>query len=583
MTDAVDPEPDARPEANLDRATDTEARAVDDTSASSGHQTGRVTGDPSVLPRPQGDRRHRDPLVGIDLGGVRILGVLGEGGMGRVYLGEQVSPARQVAVKVVQLWITTEAARRRFAQEAAIQSRLDHPAIAQCFSVGTHESALGPLPYTVMELVRGAKPITVHAREHSLPLDERLRLFKLACEGVAHGHERGVVHRDLKPGNILVGDDGRPKVIDFGIARAPEDELAAQTRATRTGQLLGTLHYMAPEQFVAGKGTPVVDARTDVYALGVVLYELISGARPYELEGKLMHEASRIVRKVEPRSLRSRDRSCPRDVSLIADRCLPKDPRDRYRDAGELATDIGRHLNGEGLLHARPRAFGQFRHAVGRRRRWALPAVAGLGLMAGLMWLQTGEAPVMLGSLGWRAAGRPDDQRVFEHVKAAVAEGRVGHTEIIGGVGYGTEYSDMAPPGGILVGMRVSIGKFGKGYRYEAVGSIEPIYRTPAGLVSGQRHGQLTGETTEFLAEEGYAVSGLVLHAPHRIEGFRILFSRMRDDGLGFDPTDGYVSEKFLLVPEGSPKIDTDGKLAVGVSGWWAKTEMRGIRLHVMP
>jgi hypothetical protein len=434
-----------------------------------------------------------------------------------------------------------------------------------------------------MELVRGAKPITVNAREHSLPIDERLRLFKLACEGVAHGHERGVVHRDLKPGNILVGDDGHPKVIDFGIARGMEDDLAAQTRVTRTGQLVGTLHFMAPEQFVDGKGTPVIDARTDVYALGVVLYELVSGVRPYELDGRLMHEASRIVREVEPRSLRSLDRSCPRDVSLIADRCLRKDPRDRYRDASDLATDIGRYLNGERLLHANPNALGRLWRAVARRRSWAVPVAAGVGIAAGLAWLRTGDAPVMLGLIGQRLTGGADNQRVFERVQAAVTEGRVGRTQIIGGVGYGTEYSDMAPPGGILVGMRVSIGKFGKGYRYEAVGSIEPIYRTAAGLVSGQRHGQPVGETTEFLAEDGYGISGLVLHAPHRIEGFRILFSRIRDDGLSFDPSDGYVSDKFLLVPEGSPRIDTDGKLAVGVSGWWAKTEMRGIGLYKLP
>ena len=583
MTDAVDPEPDARPEANLDRAADTEARPADDTTASSAPQTGGVLGDPTTPPQPLGDRRHRDPLVGLDLGGVRILGVLGEGGMGRVYVGEQISPARQVAVKVVQLGMATEATLRRFGQEAAIHSRLDHPAITQCFAVGTHESGLGPVPFAVMELVRGAKPITVHAREHSLPLDERLRLFKLACEGVAHGHARGVVHRDLKPGNILVGDDGHPKVIDFGIARGMEDELAAQTRVTRTGQLLGTLHFMAPEQFVDGKGTAVVDARTDVYALGVVLYELVSGVRPYELDGKLMHEASRIVREVEPRPLRSLDRSCPRAVSLIADRCLRKNPRDRYRDAGELAADIGRSLDGERLLYARPSVFGQLRRAVSRRRHWALPAVAGLGLMAGLAWLRTGDAPVMLGSIGRRLTGDADNQQVFERVQAAVTAGQVGRTEVIGSVAYGNEYSDMALPGGILVGMRVSTAKFGKGYRYVAVGSIEPIYRTAAGLVSGQRHGQPIGDTTEFLAEEGYAVSGLVLHAPQRIEGFRILFSRIRDDGLGFDPTDGYASEKFLLVPEGAPRIDTDGKLVVGLWGWWAKTEMRGIGLYLLP
>jgi hypothetical protein len=202
--------------------------------------------------------------------------------------------------------------------------------------------------------------------------------------------------------------------------------------------------------------------------------------------------------------------------------------------------------------------------------------------MAGLASLWTGDAPVMLGSIVQRLTGGADNQRVFERVKAAVTEGQVGRTEIVGGVGYGTEYSDTAPPGGILVGMRVSIGKFGKGYRYEAVGSIEPIYRTAAGLVSGQRHGQQVGETTEFLAEDGYGISGLVLHAPHRIEGFRILFSRIRDD-LGFDPTDGYASDKFLVVPEGAPRIDTDGKLVVGLWGWWAVTEMRGIRLIVVP
>ena len=132
MTDAIDPEQDARPEANLDRAADTEARPADDTLASSAPQTGGVVGDPTAPPRPLGDRRHRDPLVGLALGGVRILGVLGEGGMGRVYVGEQISPARQVAVKVVQLGMATEATRRRFGQEAAIHSRLDHPAITQC-------------------------------------------------------------------------------------------------------------------------------------------------------------------------------------------------------------------------------------------------------------------------------------------------------------------------------------------------------------------------------------------------------------------------------------------------------------------
>jgi hypothetical protein len=327
-----------------------------------------------------------------------------------------------------------------------------------------------------------------------------------------------------------------------------------------------------------------------------VLHELVCGVLPYNLDGKAMHEASRVVCEELPPSLKSRDRNCPRDVSLIADHCLRKAPRERYQDAGELAEDARRFLAGESLLHARPSMIKLLRRTVSRFRHWVAPTLAGLGIAAGFVMLVPLKSSTSGGDSSQDAAAVAErdllaqqeaeeaadpEKRRFGQVRRAVRDKTLEKTEIVGGVGFGYEYSDLPTNGGYLIGVRVSTGKFGPGYVYEAVGSIEAIYRTPEGDVFGERHGPIGGPLTEFRAKEGFALSGFVLHAPHRIEGFQAIFSRITDDGL--DLEDSYVSEKYLLLPPNSPTLSTRGKLAVGLWGWWARDELRGIGFYRLP
>lgn len=287
-----------------------------------------------------------DPLLGVDLGGVKIVRLIGEGGMGRVYEAQQARPSRTVAVKVIRQGITSEKTMRRFEREAEFLGKLQHPGIAQIFVVGTYSSEYGfDTPFYVMEFLANAKPLTNYAHEQGLELHERVRLFKLVCEAVSHGHDRGIVHRDLKPGNILVDANGSPKVIDFGVARSTDSDLALESMKTDTGQMIGTVQYMSPEQF--GPDPDDLDGRADVYSLGVVLYELLSGSPPYSVKKKALHEASRVVCEEVPPPLRAVNKTIPRDISAIAERALQKDRRHRYHTAGELAADLGRFLDGK--------------------------------------------------------------------------------------------------------------------------------------------------------------------------------------------------------------------------------------------
>ena len=320
-----------------------------------------------------------DPLLGVDLGGVKIVRLIGEGGMGRVYEAQQARPSRTVAVKVIRQGITSEKTMRRFEREAEFLGKLQHPGIAQIYVVGTYSSDFGDVPFYVMEHLANAKPLTNYAHEQGLELHERVRLFKLVCEAVAHGHDRGIVHRDLKPGNILVDANGSPKVIDFGVARSTDSNLTLESMKTDTGQLIGTVQYMSPEQF--GPDPDDLDGRADVYSLGVVLYELLSGSPPYSVKKKALHEASRVVCEEVPPPLRAVDKVIPRDISAIAERALQKDRRHRYYTAGELAADLGRFLDGK-PVKAQPRGMldrvwhrGQLSKPISRR--------AGLVLISG--------------------------------------------------------------------------------------------------------------------------------------------------------------------------------------------------------
>lgn len=309
-----------------------------------------------------------DALVGAMIGGVTIIRLIAQGGMGRVYEGLQQKPSRTVAVKVMRPGLAPPAMMRRFEYEVEVLARLRHPGIAQIFAAGVHHVAGTPVPYFIMEYIRDAKPITAYAADAKLPARARIELFRRVCDAVAHGHQQGIVHRDLKPGNILVDIHGNPKVIDFGIAKATDSDLAMTTMQTDIGQLIGTLYYMGPEQLV---GDPqAIDVRSDVYALGVVLYELLAGRLPYDLRRKSLFEAQQIVTGERPPPLSAFDRSLDGPVAAINAKCLEKNPSRRYSSAGELAGDLERHLHGLPVMARPESAWEAVQRLCKRHRVW---------------------------------------------------------------------------------------------------------------------------------------------------------------------------------------------------------------------
>lgn len=322
---------------------------------------------------------------------VTIIRFLAAGGMGCVYEGRQGIPARTVAVKVLRSGSLSPAATRRFLHEAHVLGRLSHPGIARIYSVGMHPTADATLPCFVMEYVEGGAPITSSAEARRLPLRDRIRLFRDVCQAVAHGHQRGVIHRDLKPSNILVDAGGRPKVIDFGVARCTDGDAALTTMHTSVGQLVGSLHYMSPEQF--DEAADDVDVRADVYSLGVVLHELLVGRLPYDVVGKPVHRVASLVRDVEPRRIGLHDRQLRGDLETIVATCLEKDRTRRYSSAAELEADLGRWLDGEPVAAARP---GLAESLVRLARRHRVAAAAALAVTAAVL---AGTAGVVIFAL----------------------------------------------------------------------------------------------------------------------------------------------------------------------------------------
>lgn len=321
--------------------------------------------------RPEGD----ELAPGSCVGDVRIVRLIGAGGMGCVYEGLQESTQRPVAVKVIRWGLASFEASRRFVHEARILGQLSHPGIARIYAAGVARLGGRETPYFVMELVERPRSITAYADEELLSRPERVELFHAACLAVAHGHERGIVHRDLKPGNMLVTAAGQPKIIDFGVARCSADERQLTTMHTGTGELLGTAQYMAPEQLF---GTNVeIDARTDVYALGLVLYELLTGALPYDVRDRPVYEVARIVREAEPRSLVSLDRRLRGDLTAIVASCLDKDLGRRYPSAAALAADVARHLAGQPIV-ARPPGLAESLSRLAVRHRAAAVGAAAM-------------------------------------------------------------------------------------------------------------------------------------------------------------------------------------------------------------
>ena len=305
------------------------------------------------------------------IGRYRILGVLGEGGMGIVYEAEDDQLRRNVALKVIRGEFVTPELARRFALESEALGRLQHPGIAQIYEVGTDDGPAGSRSYFAMELIRGL-PLTAFANTHRLELDQRLELFALICDAVHHAHRQGVVHRDLKPANILVDASGQPKILDFGVARLTDSDLPG-TRHTSVGEMVGTLQYMSPEQVDAIPSN--VDGRSDVYSLGVLLYELISGRLPYNLERAALHEAARVILVDDPAPLSSINRRLRGDVEIIVAKALEKVKQRRYDSADALASDIRRFLRDEPIIARAASPLYQLQK-FGRRNRALVSSVA---------------------------------------------------------------------------------------------------------------------------------------------------------------------------------------------------------------
>ncbi len=323
------------------------------------------------------------------IGPYRVLEALGEGGMGTVYLAEQDHPRRTVALKVLRGGAASESTIRRFEHEAQALARLQHPGIAQVYEAGTSGSGPDRRPYFAMELVRG-RPLTEFAERHALGIRRRIELLIQVAEAVQHAHIKGVIHRDLKPANILVVEEeeterrrdeetknssliahrssrlAQPKVLDFGVARLTDSDLRVTTHRTGAGQLVGTIPYMSPEQVA---GDPLgVDTRSDVYALGVILFELLTRRLPHDVENKSLAEAARVIQDSAPSRLSRADRSLRGDLETIAGKALEKDKHRRYQSAADFAGDLRRYLASEPILARPPTTFYQLRKFAARNR-----------------------------------------------------------------------------------------------------------------------------------------------------------------------------------------------------------------------
>jgi serine/threonine protein kinase len=344
----------------------------------------------AAVERPQPTLPEEKP--GDVIGRYTLLKKIGEGGCGVVYLAEQTEPVRRrVALKVIKLGMDTRQVIARFEAERQALALMDHPDIARVFDAGA--TAAGR-PFFVMEYVDGV-PITQFCDEHSLPMTTRLELFARVCVALQHAHQKGIIHRDVKPSNILVGQqDGQPapKIIDFGIAKATQGRLTEATLITGFDQLIGTPAYMSPEQ--AELRELEIDTRSDIYSLGVLLYELLTGRPPFDPKSLIragVAEIRRIIREVEPArpstvvsTLADADRTviahqrCAAparltsalrgDLDWIVMRCLEKDRGRRYDTAHELADDIRRHLRSEPVTACPPSALYRSQKFVARHR-----------------------------------------------------------------------------------------------------------------------------------------------------------------------------------------------------------------------
>ncbi|MCB9851688.1 MAG: SUMF1/EgtB/PvdO family nonheme iron enzyme [Phycisphaerales bacterium] len=349
-----------------------------------------------------------------EIGGYRIIRLIGHGGMGAVYEAEQANPLRRVALKVVRPGLLGGQFTTRLRREAQVLGRLQHLGIAQIFEAGIADRDGTPQPYFAMEYVAGL-PLDHYADGRGLCVRSRLELIARVCDAVHYAHERGIIHRDLKPSNILVTIDrddpnedgvltpvqcresadclshwrcaGQPKILDFGVARITDADVQMTTMRTDVGQLVGTLSYMSPEQ--ASGDSDRLDRRSDIYTLGVLLHELLTGSPPVNIRGRSIPEAVRLISDGDPMRLGTVNSHYRGDIETIVDKALEKDPDRRYPSAEELSADLRRYLNDQ-PIKARPvSAIYQIRKFTRRNRALVggmaatLIAIVAGGIVAG--------------------------------------------------------------------------------------------------------------------------------------------------------------------------------------------------------
>ncbi|MEM8710322.1 MAG: serine/threonine-protein kinase [Planctomycetota bacterium] len=376
-------------------------------------------------PTPAGHHAPSRERAGDQIDRYRLLQVVGEGGMGSVWMAEQSEPVRRrVALKIIKLGMDTREVVARFEAERQALALMDHPHIAKVLDGGSTGAGR---PYFVMELVKGV-PITQYCDEAQLGVAERLQLFMDVCQAIQHAHQKGIIHRDIKPSNVLVTlQDGRPspKVIDFGIAKATTAELTHRTVFTEVGQLIGTPEYMAPEQ--AGTDGLDIDTRADVYALGILLYELLTGTKALDVKAALREgyqELIRLIREVDPEKPSTRISGLGDDSELVAKRrrtettvlgrrlrgdldvivmkAIEKERSRRYDTASEFAADIQRFLLGEPVLAVPPSLRYRASKFIARRKKTVITVALFAGLLVagaagtGIGWWRTTRANRLL-------------------------------------------------------------------------------------------------------------------------------------------------------------------------------------------